>query len=169
MVSKVFEKLIHNRIVDHLGKCGLFSDFQFGFRSFWSAADLLIFVSDRIVRAFNRHEATWAVALDIFKAFGRIWRAGLLHKPKSCVISGEIFALNSSFLSNIWLPVVLDGEFSQEDPVNAAFPQGFILRRALFLLYNNDLLRKLSVILLSMLMMLLSILRVIRHLICGNS
>ena len=33
VVSKVFENLVNNRIVDHLEKCGLFSDFQYGFRS----------------------------------------------------------------------------------------------------------------------------------------
>ena len=33
VVSKVFEKLVNDRIVDHLEKCGLFSDFQYGFRS----------------------------------------------------------------------------------------------------------------------------------------
>ena len=33
VVSKVFKKLVNNRIVDHLEKCGLFSDFQYGFRS----------------------------------------------------------------------------------------------------------------------------------------
>ena len=33
VVSKVFEKLVKNRIVDHLEKCGLFCDFQYGFRS----------------------------------------------------------------------------------------------------------------------------------------
>ena len=33
VVSKVFEKFVNNRIVDHLEKCGLFSDFQYGFRS----------------------------------------------------------------------------------------------------------------------------------------
>ena len=33
VVSKVFEKLANNRIVDHLENCGLFSDFQYGFRS----------------------------------------------------------------------------------------------------------------------------------------
>ena len=33
VVSKVFEKLVNNRIVAHLEKCGLFSDFQYGFRS----------------------------------------------------------------------------------------------------------------------------------------
>ena len=33
VVSKVVEKLVNNRIVDPLEKCGLFSDFQYGFRS----------------------------------------------------------------------------------------------------------------------------------------
>ena len=31
VVSKVFEKLVNHRIVDHLEKRGLFSDFQYGF------------------------------------------------------------------------------------------------------------------------------------------
>ena len=34
VVSKVFEKLVNNRIVDHLEKSGLFSDFQYGFKVF---------------------------------------------------------------------------------------------------------------------------------------
>ena len=46
VVSKVLEKLVNNRIVDHLEKCGLFSDFQYGFRSSLSTADLLTVVSD---------------------------------------------------------------------------------------------------------------------------
>ena len=33
VVSKVFEKLVNNRIVDHIEKCDLFSDFRYGFRS----------------------------------------------------------------------------------------------------------------------------------------
>ena len=53
MVSKVFEKLVNNRNIDHLEKCGLFSDFQNGFRSFRSTADLLTVASDRIARAFQ--------------------------------------------------------------------------------------------------------------------
>ena len=100
VVSKVFKKLVNNRIVDHLEKCGLFSDFQYGFRSSQSTADLLTVVSDRIARAFNRSGATRAVALDISKAFDRVWHAGLLQKLKSYGISGQIFGLISSFLSN---------------------------------------------------------------------
>ena len=53
VVSKVFEKLGNNRTVDHLEKCGLFRDFQYGFRSSRSTADLLAVVSDRNARAFN--------------------------------------------------------------------------------------------------------------------
>ena len=33
MVSKVFEKLVNNSIADQLEKCGLFSDFEYGFGS----------------------------------------------------------------------------------------------------------------------------------------
>ena len=41
VVRKVFEKLLNNRIVDHLEKWGPFSDFQYGFRSSRSTANLL--------------------------------------------------------------------------------------------------------------------------------
>ena len=53
VISKVFEKLVNTRIADHLEKCGLFSDFQDGFRSSQSTA------------------------------FYRVWYAGLLQKLKS--------------------------------------------------------------------------------------
>ena len=72
VVTKVFEKLVNNRIVDHLEKCGLFSDFQSGFRSSPSIADLSRVVYDRIAGDFNRSGATRAVALDISKAFDRV-------------------------------------------------------------------------------------------------
>ena len=93
-------------------------------------------MSDRIARAFNRSGATRAVALDISKAFDRVWHAGLLHKLKSYGISGQIFGLISSFLSNRRLQVVLDGKSSQEYPVNAGVPQGSILGPTLFLYFD---------------------------------
>ena len=91
MVSKVFERLVNNKLVDHVEKCDVFSDFQHGFKSSQSTADLLTVMSDRIARA------TRAVALNISKAFDRVWHAGLLHKLKSNGISGQTFGLISSF------------------------------------------------------------------------
>ena len=75
VVSKFFEKLVNNKIVNHLEKCGLFFNFQYGFRSSPSTADLLTVVSDRIDRAFNRSGTTRAVTLDIFKAFDKVLHA----------------------------------------------------------------------------------------------
>ena len=82
VVSKVFEKLVNNRLVDHQHECGLFSDFQYCFRSSQSTADYLMVVSDRVARAFNRSGATRATALHISKTCNRVLHAGLLHKLK---------------------------------------------------------------------------------------
>ena len=49
-----------------------FSDFQYGFRSYGSTANLLTVVSDRIARSFSRSAATQALALDLSEAFVRV-------------------------------------------------------------------------------------------------
>ena len=58
VVSKVFEKLVNNKIVAHLEKYDPFCDFQYGFRPSRSTADLLTVAPGRIARAFNRSGAT---------------------------------------------------------------------------------------------------------------
>ena len=65
--------------------------------------------------------STWYIP-----GFSQVWYAGVLHKLKSYGISGQIYGFISSFLSNRWLWVVLDGKSSQEYPVNARVPQGSI-------------------------------------------
>ena len=139
VVSNVFEKLVNNIFVDYLQKCGLFSDFQYGFRSSRSTADLLTVVSDKIARAFKTSGATQIEALDISKAYDRVWHVGLLQNLKSYRISSQVFDLIFSFLSNRRLQIVLDGKSSQKYPLNATVPPGSILDPALFLLYINGL------------------------------
>ena len=95
-------KFLLNRIVDHLETCGLFSDFQYGFRSSRSTVDLLIVVSDRITRAINSSGATRAVVLDTSKVFDRAWHASLLHKPKSMEFQVRYLAL-------VFLFSIIDG------------------------------------------------------------
>ena len=108
---EIFEKLVNIRIHDNL---------------------------EKLLRLLTGSGATRDVALDISKAFGRVWHAGLPHKLKPYGISGQIFDLISSFLSNRQFRVVLDGKSSQEYPVNAGVLQSSILGPTLFLLHIND-------------------------------
>ena len=105
--------------------------------------------------------------LDMAKAFDRVWHAGLLYKRNSYGISGRIFGLIYSFLSNRLLWVVLDRNSSQEYPVNAGVPQCSILGHPLFLLYINDLPE--NVICNIAIYAYDTTLSVIWHLICGSN
>ena len=122
------------------------------------SVDLLTVVSDRTARSFSKSDTTQAAALDISKV--KVLSANL----KSYGISGQIFGLIFSFLSNRQLRVVLDGKSSQEYPVKAPF---LVLQVSCYTFMT--LLMMPSVMLLYMMMILLSILSVIRHLICSSS
>ena len=147
----------------------LFSDFQYGFRSSRSTADLLTVVSDRIARAFNRSGATRAVALDISKAFDRVWRAGLLRKLKSYEFLVRYLALFLLFLVIGSFGLFWMGNLHKNIQLMLAFLKGLFLVLHFSYYTLMTFLMMLSVILLSMLMILLSTLNVIRHLICGNN
>ena len=139
-------------------------DFQCGLRSSQPTGDLLTVISDRIVRDFNRFGTTRVLALDISKAFDRDWHVGLLHKLRSHGISGQIFGLISSFLSNRQLGV---GHLCNNIQLMLKFLKGLLLVLH-FSYYVLITFLMLCVILLFMLMILLSSLNVIRHLICCN-
>ena len=145
-----------------------FPDFQYGFRSARSTADLLPVVSDRIARAFNRSGATRAVPLEISKAFRKVWHVCHLHKRSLMEFQVRYLALFCLF------PVINDFEWFWMTSLHKNILLMLELLKAQFLVLHLSyyILMKflmLSVVLLSMLMILLSALSVIRHLICGNN
>ena len=174
VVSKVFEKLVNNRIADHLEKCGLFSDFQYGFRSSRSTADLLTVVPDRIPRAFNRSGATRAVALDISRAFDRVWHS--FWQSLVFFTNLSLMEFQVRYLALFLLFLVIGGfrlfwmrNLHKNIQLMLEFLKGpfLVLNFSYYTLMTF--LMMLSVILLSMLMILPSTLNVIRHLTCGNN
>lgn len=82
------------------------------------------------------------MALDILKAFDRLWHAGLLHKFKGYSVSGQIFGIIQLFLTNHIMKVVLNDHVSWSFHINVLVFQ--VLEFTLFLFFINNLFNVIS-------------------------
>ena len=119
---------------------GLFSATQYGFRSARSTGNLLTLITDKICHVLHKRGEAKLIALDISKAFDKIWHKGLLYKLRSCGVSVKVFHIIKSFLSNRSLKVVLYGQHSSTFRITSGVLQGSILGPIhLLLIFINDL------------------------------
>ncbi len=77
-LSKASESILNRKLLKHLSASDLLSDRQYGFRKGRSTDDLLAFLTDSWSSSLSRSGETFAVALDISKAFDRVWHKALL-------------------------------------------------------------------------------------------
>ena len=82
-ISKVFEKLIKNRLSKFLEKNKCLFSRQFGFRNKHSTAHALIDLTETIRKAIDDNEFACAVFLDFKKAFDIVNHGILLKKTRT--------------------------------------------------------------------------------------
>ena len=79
------------------------------------------------------------VFLDISKAFDKVWHQGLHYKPRQSSISGKFLKNLTDFLDNRMQRVILNGQYSSWDKIEAGVPRDSIVGLLLLLIDINDL------------------------------
>ena len=85
-LSKVLEKLAHDRIVDYFKDSGILDPFETGFKKHQSTQTALIKLTDDIRMAMDRKLTTILLQFDFSKAFDTISPSKLLDKAEGLTV-----------------------------------------------------------------------------------
>ena len=137
-ISKIFEKIIHNRTYSFLMDHNVLYSSQYGFRPEHSTTDAVTeFLAD-VHSSVDQNEHCLSVYLDLSKAFDTINHEILLRKLNHYGIRGKALEWFKSYLFNRRQYIFGNGIKSDETVIKCGVPQGSVLGPLLFIIYTND-------------------------------
>ena len=138
VISKVFEKVMYNRLLEFLETYKILTNSQFGFRKSHSTYMALMTLKDRLITSLENDEHVIGIFLDFSKALDSVDHAILLKKMSHCGSRGNALKWFESYLSNRKQYVTYNGISSVTKTVKCGVPQGSILGPLLFLIYIKE-------------------------------
>ena len=136
-LAKIFEKLMHSRLMNFLEKFNILSQNQYGFQKNTSTTGTLLQFLSEVHESLNRRETLVSVFLDFSKEFDTVNHTLLLQKLERMGIRGISLKWFESYLTNRTQVVCIDDINSSDKNILTGVPQGSVLGPALFLFYVN--------------------------------
>ena len=136
--SKIYEKVVLNRLNIFLNDNSIIKESQFGFQRFRSTTGAILKLNDFILKCFDKKEYVLALFLDLSKAFDCINHDILLYKLQHIGVRGIALEWFRSYLNGRTQYVYVNKCKSQPETLSCSVPQGSILGPLLFILYINE-------------------------------
>ena len=139
VLSKIFERHLHNSLSTFLKDNNLLYSLQSAFRKHHSTETALIDIVDRMLLNLDDNRVNGLVFADFQKAFDLVNHEVLIEKLRIYGLEDNSLDLVRSFLQNRTQRTVVRGAQSSPQALSHGVPQGSVLSPLLFLVHINDL------------------------------